>query len=340
MPRTLRLEAEGGLYHVINRGNYRRAVFGDAKTKAAFLRCLGEACSRTGWVVHAWCVMSNHYHLALETPRLNLVDGMRWLQGTFATRFNRLRDERGHLFQGRYKSLVVDPDGLGALCHYIHLNPLRARLCAAGDLARWEWSSASWLLRPKVRPKWYRPEAALEHAGQLSDTPAGRRKYIDYLGWLAEDEPAQKRLMFDRMSRGWVVGARDFKQAMVKEHAQAAAALTRGDRVLEIIAEDALQGELTSWLRKLGMKREAIAAEGKSEPWKLAIAAAMKAHTTATNRWLAENLAMGNRYEVSRKVQAWSRRPDPKLARTASTDLKPIFFRRFESHGSSGGFSS
>jgi len=66
--------------------------------------------------------MSNHYHLAVETPQANLVDGMRWLQGTFSVRFNRLRNERGHLFQNRYKSLIVDP--AQALCHYIHLNPI------------------------------------------------------------------------------------------------------------------------------------------------------------------------------------------------------------------------
>ena len=76
MPRTLRLEFAGGIHHVINRGNYRSAIFADEKTKAAFLRCLGEVGVRTGWRVHAWCVMSNHYHLAVETPRANLVDGM------------------------------------------------------------------------------------------------------------------------------------------------------------------------------------------------------------------------------------------------------------------------
>ena len=75
MARKLRLESEGGVYHVLNRGNYRADIFRSAKTKAAFLACLGEACAKTGWRVHAWCLMSNHYHLAVETPRANLVDG-------------------------------------------------------------------------------------------------------------------------------------------------------------------------------------------------------------------------------------------------------------------------
>src|SRR5689334_9938924 len=101
------MQYEGAVYHVISRGNYRAQVFKDEATKAAFVKCLDEVCEKAGWVVHAWCVMSNHYHVCLQTPRANLVEGMRWLQSTFAIRFNRLRDERGHLFQGRYKALPV-----------------------------------------------------------------------------------------------------------------------------------------------------------------------------------------------------------------------------------------
>ena len=149
MARPLRMESEAGVYHVLDRGNYRTPIFRADKTKAAFLKCLGEACARTGWLIHAWTVMSNHYHLALSTPRANLVDGMHWLQGTFANRFNRFRDERGHVFQGRYKSLIVDPsEGLGPLCHYIHLNPVRAHLCDVASLDNYPWTGRSDRVRP------------------------------------------------------------------------------------------------------------------------------------------------------------------------------------------------
>ena len=216
MARRLRLESEGGVYHVLNRGNYRADIFRTGKAKAAFLTCLDEACRKTGWRVHAWCLMSNHYHLAVETPRANLVDGMRWLQVTFSVRFNRLRRERGHLFQGRYKSLAVDPDeGLGPLSHYLHLNPVRAKVRPVATLSEWPWLSMAWLMQPAQRAAWYDPRAALTHAGGLADTAAGRRKYVEYLAWLAEDEPAQKEMRFSEMSTGWLIGTGDLDRKSV-----------------------------------------------------------------------------------------------------------------------------
>ena len=108
MARKLRLEFPGAIYHLINRGNYRSWIFADEKSKAAFESCLLEACERSAWLLHAFVVMSNHYHLAVETPQGNLIAGMQWLQSTFANRFNAFRGEHGHLFQGRYKCLIVE----------------------------------------------------------------------------------------------------------------------------------------------------------------------------------------------------------------------------------------
>lgn len=313
MARKLRLESEGGLYHVLNRGNYRADMFRSEKAKQAFLTCLGEACAKTGWRVHAWCLMSNHYHLAIETPQANLVDGMRWLQGTFSVRFNRLRREQGHLFQGRYKSLIVEPgEGLGRLCHYIHLNPVRAKLCAVADLADWAWSSFYWLKQPKLRAGWYTPVAALEHAGGLTDTPKDRAKYQDYLAWICEDEPTRKALQFERMSAGWVIGSAGFRKELAQEHRVAAAelALGRGDQENRDLAEAMRQDALVKALGQVGKKRADLVREGKSVPWKVAVAAMLKRRTTASNRWLSEQLHLGNLYEVSRKVSAWERQPD------------------------------
>jgi hypothetical protein len=214
------------------------------------------------------------------------------------------------LFQGRYKSLVVDPDGgLGPLCHYIHLNPVRARLCSVDGLPAQRWTSIGSLMAPKQRPAWYAPQPALEHAGGLPDTPAGRRKYLEYLAWLAEDEPARKKQRFAEMSQGWVIGGGEFTKALVRENR----ALTGQGRKLAAEMREAReavwQEELAAVLRKLRRKPAELAQAGKSTDWKLAAAAALKARTTVTNRWLATTLHMGNLHEVSRKVAAWSRQP-------------------------------
>src|SRR5688572_29387563 len=110
MARRLRIQYKDALYHVLNRGNYRRNLFSCRGAARAFVAVLGEACERHHWQLHAYSVMRNHYHLALETPQPNLVEGMHWLQSTFGTRFNRYRAEHGHLFQGRYQALLVEDD--------------------------------------------------------------------------------------------------------------------------------------------------------------------------------------------------------------------------------------
>ena len=107
MPRKLRIEYEGAIYHVMNRGDRREAIFLGEEDREQFLKTLGETCQKTGWQIHAYCLMGNHFHVVVETPQANLVAGMKWLLGTYTTRFNRRHKLFGHLFSGRYKSLVV-----------------------------------------------------------------------------------------------------------------------------------------------------------------------------------------------------------------------------------------
>ena len=104
MARQLRVEYSGACYHVINRGNYRQDLFARKGAAESFQRCLFEAAGGYGWRLHAFVIMRNHFHLAVETPEPNLSEGMRWLQATWAARFNRLRGEAGRPFQGRYKA--------------------------------------------------------------------------------------------------------------------------------------------------------------------------------------------------------------------------------------------
>jgi putative transposase len=115
MGRKLRVEYPGALYHVMSRGDRREASFRDEEDRRRFIATLGEACGKTGWQVHALCLMSNHFHLVVETPPPNLVTGMKWLLGTYTGRFNRRHKLFGHLFSGRYKALIVDGSGKGYL---------------------------------------------------------------------------------------------------------------------------------------------------------------------------------------------------------------------------------
>ncbi len=111
MARKLRVQCPGAIYHVMNHGDRREPIFQDAADHKVFLETFGEACQKTGWQLHAWCLMSNHFHLVIETPRGNLVAGMKWLLGTCTGRFNRRHRCFGHLFSGRYKALIVDGSG-------------------------------------------------------------------------------------------------------------------------------------------------------------------------------------------------------------------------------------
>src|SRR6266567_152441 len=119
---------------MINRGDRREPIFKDDWDRQRFLDTLSQACQKTGWQVHAYCLMRNHFHLVMETPQANLVAGMKWLSGVYTKRFNIRHKLCGHLLAGRYKALVVDGSGNGYLrtvCDYVHLNPERANLIKA-----------------------------------------------------------------------------------------------------------------------------------------------------------------------------------------------------------------
>jgi putative transposase len=140
MARPLRIEFDGALYHITSRGNAHEKIFLDDEDRSVFLSALGETVARFGWLCHAYCLMSNHYHLLIETPAPNLSRGMQLLNGVYTQRFNRHHQRFGHLLQGRYKSILVEKEShLLELARYVVLNPVRAKMVrSARD---WPWSS-------------------------------------------------------------------------------------------------------------------------------------------------------------------------------------------------------
>jgi REP element-mobilizing transposase RayT len=301
MARKLRLEFPGAIYHVINRGNYRTSVFKSAGTRQAFEACVFAACKRSGWQLHAFVIMGNHYHLAVETPQGNLVAGMQWLQSTFANRFNKLRGEHGHLFQGRYKALLVEEgEALGMLCHYIHLNPVRAGLVPMDRLAEYRHSSYWYLSRPKLRPEFLQSGTALTEAGALADTPAGRRSYADYLAWQAAEGPVGKSRVYVSMSKGWALGGKDFKQTLLQDQAVAAETRAWESKGVKEVREAQWQTELERLRRQIPEAQTRD--RRKSAPWKVQLALQMKDRTDARNGWLAAQLDMSSGLYVSKHV--------------------------------------
>lgn len=303
MARKLRLEFPGACYHVINRGNYRGDIFTTDGAKAAFERCLFEGCRKSGWLLHAFVIMRNHYHLAVQTPQGNLVAGMQWLQATFANRFNRLRGERGHLFQGRYKALLVEEGlPLGLVGHYLHLNPVRAGLVPIDRLGEYRYSSYWYLRRRGSRPSWLQFETVLAEAGGLQDNAAGWASYRDYLAWQAEEGPAGKSKAYASLSKGWVLGSAGFKAALIKDHnlaADARAWENQGAREIREQAWEALRG---SALKALDRSEDELGSAAISAPWKVAIAVLLKERTQTSNSWLARRLKMGRPKYVSHLV--------------------------------------
>ena len=169
MARAVRIEYGGAFYHVMARGNRLERIFRDEADRLLFYQTLGEACERTGWRVHAWVLMSNHYHLMVETPEANLVGGMRWLQNTYTRRHNCRHRLWGRLFGDRYKAILSE-SGSGyyycSLMDYIHLNPVRAGLVRVkrGESVRdYVWSSVAkgYAALPRRRPIWLAAEAGL-----------------------------------------------------------------------------------------------------------------------------------------------------------------------------------
>jgi putative transposase len=138
--RPLRIEYSGAIYHVTSRGNARNRIFSDDQDREIFLSILGTVVKRCNWLCHAYCLMNNHYHLMIETFDANLSIGMRQLNGVYTQRYNRRHRKAGHIFQGRFKAILVQKENyLLELCRYVVLNPVRARTVERPGA--WRWSS-------------------------------------------------------------------------------------------------------------------------------------------------------------------------------------------------------
>ena len=293
MARRLRMEQAGGFYHVINRGNYRRDLFESTGAAEAFLRTLFEAAKRFQWTVYAYILMRNHFHLAVETREPTLGEGMHWLQTTMAVRFNRLRAEKGHLFQGRYKAMPIeDMAALARVVDYIHLNPVRARILEPGLLTGYRWSSLRVLLKGP-RPEGLVAEAWLQARGAWKDDEAGRAAYAETLVELAKQEETWEKAGVVGLGSGWAIGTSGWRRALARDHAQKALAVGMDAAERKEFRAAAWESALEEQLRLLGRTDADVHTRPGKQSWKLDAAEAVRREVGASIAWLAKRLELG-----------------------------------------------
>ena len=204
MARPLRVEFAGAFYHVMNRGNAGDSIFKNEKDRERFLECLEKAVEWYSLKIHTYCLMGTHYHCLVETLEPNLSKAMQWIHVSYAAYFNRKRDRVGHLFQGRFKSILVDADEyLKELSRYIHLNPVRAKMVESP--AEYAWSSYGAFIGKIKTPKWLETEWLLSQFGRTANV--AKEHYKDFVESVKIEELENP---VKDLTAGFILGSADF----------------------------------------------------------------------------------------------------------------------------------
>ena len=307
MPRKRRVEYAGAMYHVMSRGDRREDIFMDDVDRHDFIKTLAESCQKTGWQVHAYCLMRNHYHLVLETPNANLVAGMAWLQSTYTIRLNHRQKLFGHVFSGRYKAQLVEGSGNGYLrtaCDYVHLNPVRAGLLGTEErLVAYPWSSLGWYLAaPEYRPGWVRVDRVLGEHGLQEDTAAGRQEFERRMEGRRLAEADKESLKVLR--RGWYLGGEAFKRQLLEQMEGKLREHHSGElrRESAVAKAERIVGEE---LARMGWTEADLAARRKHAPEKLALAARLRRETTLSIKAIAARVHLGTSKSANAQLHRW-----------------------------------
>lgn len=322
MARPVRIQYAGAAYHVMARGNQGRPIYQDDTDRRCFLKTLEESCQKTGWRIHAYVLMNNHYHLLVETPEANLVAGMKWLQGIYTQRYNHRHGMIGHLFQGRYKAVVVD--GNDANCFqfvstYIHLNPARAGLISIGKdkLARYPWSSFPSYLRRSC-PEWLHRAKVLGSLQLREGQGSGYEAYIEsrVLELRIDGRREDLNEQWKSLRRGWYLGSEEFGRDLERPLERAVTGRRRQSHSgAAVEAHDAAAAErlLAKGLAALGLSARDLAALPKVAPEKVALAWWLRERTTISLLWVTERLSMGHYTRVTQAVSRMNRKPGKRL---------------------------
>lgn len=291
MARRLRIQFPGARYHVINRGNLQHDVFATTGARDSFSDTLGETVERFNWRLSAFMIMRNHYHLALETPDPNLVEGMHWLQSTFAIRLTRFHNQHGHVFQGRYKALLVeDAWHHGRVCDYIHLNPVRAGVVPAAEVGDYR-SGSLWRWINGKAGAWLDCRELLDGL-QIDAAADPWPKYVGHLIDVAAtcDDDRNRGGAY---SQGWAIGTAGWRKAIAREYSHLALAPEMTATELYELKSARWQQALEAALQKAGKSLRDAEHSPKGIDWKVTIARSLRTSVVAPYPWIAAKLKMG-----------------------------------------------
>jgi len=206
MPRKPRLEYENAFYHVMNRGRRREKIFHGDIYYQTFLDLLKDSHERFGCIIHCYCLMGNHYHLLIETPKANLSRVMRHINGVYTQAYNRLKKTDGSLFRGRFKSILVDKDSyILQLSRYIHRNPVDMKTPLVSRLEDYKWSSYRAFIGKDKHENWLDREFTYRILGR-------KQKYSAYKSFVHEGVDEETKGFFSKKNTPLIIGESGFKQ--------------------------------------------------------------------------------------------------------------------------------
>ncbi len=286
MARKSRVQFPGATYHVFNRGQEGSNLFESPDFGVAFLKILTDTVRRYHWHVHAYVLMPDCYHLALQTIEPTLSGGMHWLQSALSARFDQLRKERRPLFRDRYKAIVLqDNEVLRRVVDYIHLTPVRNQVVMPEQVRQYRWSSLS---------RWSRG---------IREQGMGEEHWIDKtMGWDAYEERLivlgrsphlWKKAGLLRLANGWAIGGVQWKHELLERYYTRRQ--IRGEEALKVrrMRESVWEEVTLRELKGLSMSEVDLQTQPMKQPWKVELAFRVRAETGASIAWLAQRLHLG-----------------------------------------------
>ena len=338
MPRSPRIEYPNAQYHILARGSRSEPIVRNDGDRKIFVQTLAEACRKSGWEIFAWVLMDNHYHLAIRTPKANLVAGMKWFQNTFTRRINTRNQKGGHLFGGRYKAILVEsPDYgkgkkwtnyLSTLVDYIHLNPARAGMVdgVQKSVMDYPWCSLArdYALPEDQRTGWVDVDEGLRLVN-LEDTVQGRRQYIERLDnrVIAEGDKAglaenRDNSLQSHLRKGWYWGTQEFSENILKAFGQKIAEGEnrnyQSSQLSKAHAEDNAEQIIRRACQHFGLKEDELLTHIRGDYRKTSVAWKIWQETTVSQRWIAERLMMKTPANVSQQVRRFTQIPKKDLS--------------------------